>query len=381
MYRMHCETSSHYDVLMTERVFDPSNLLLAEAIGSRRALVVTVRPVNAAYGGQLRAYVAGLQTPGAVLVLDLSERTKTMESVLTVCAAAQRHGLGRRDVLVAVGGGVCCDVVSVAASLIRRGIPYICLPTTLVGQVDAGIAVKGGVNFGGKKNYLGCFRPPSRVLIDPWFLRTVPAVELRAGLAEMLKVGLVLDDDLWDRLCAVGPQLASSGLAAPAGVGSDLIARAVRLMLDQLCLDCFEDGPLERRMDFGHTFSGRLEELSDHRLRHGEAVAIDMALTSALGVELGLLAEEAFRTVVAALRALGLPLHSPLCTPENLLDAMRAAMAHRDGCLNLVVPTRIGAATFVRDVTDVPLSAIEAAIGRLTGVARSRVAAASAAPV
>lgn len=379
MYRMRCEASRSYDVLLTTGLLNPANPLLAEAVGPRRALVVTVPHVEAACGDQLRAYLATLPTHVDVLVLDLHERTKTMDSVLQVCAAAQRHSLGRRDVLIAVGGGVCSDVVSVAASLVRRGIPYLCLPTTLVGQVDAGIAVKGGVNFGGGKNYLGCFAPPSAVLLDPSLLRTLPPVELRAGLAEILKVGLVLDADLVDQVTAVGPELVRTGFAEPPGVGAEVIARAVRLMLEQLSLNCYEDGPLERLMDFGHTFSPRLEELSEHRLGHGEAVAIDMALTCALGVELGLLAANEFATMMVALLSLGLPLDSPLSAPDNMLDAIRAATAHRDGKLNLVVPVRVGAAMFVPDPDDVPRSALMAAARRVRSVAGSQVPAATSA--
>jgi 3-dehydroquinate synthetase len=366
MYRMHCTTSGSYDVLTTVGLLDPENRLLADAIGSRRALLVTVPPVEALYGAALRAYLDELPAPIAIDVVDMSEQTKTMATVLEVCAAAQRHGLGRRDLLIAFGGGVCCDVVSVAASLIRRGIPYLCLPTTLVGQIDAGIALKGGVNFRGAKNYLGCFAPPSGVLVDPSLLLTVPPVELRAGLAEVLKVAMVLDAALFDLLGEVGPQLARTGFLAPTGAGREVVERAITLMLDELSLNCYEDRGLERLVDFGHTFSGHLEELSDYRLRHGEAVAVDIAVTCALGVELGLLPAGDLAAVLSVLSDLGLPAHSPLCTPAHLVDAMRSTAAHRDGDLNLVVPTGIGAATFVRHIDDVPLAALEAALRRLS---------------
>lgn len=353
MYRMRCDSSREYDVHLAAEAFD-SGPLLRTLIGDRRVLVVTVPAVDAGYGGRLRDYLGG--SPAAVYVLELSERSKTMSAVLEICAAAQRYALGRRDLLVAFGGGVCCDVVSVAATLIRRGIPYLCLPTTLVAQVDAGVGLKGGVNFGGSKSYLGCFTPPSGVLVDPTLLPTLPGAELSAGLAEILKVGLVLDAELVDRLRSVGPELLRSGFAAPAEAGRDIIRTAITLMLDELAGNPFEDRGLERLVDFGHTFSGRLEELSDYRLRHGEAVAIDMALSSALAVELGLLSSENFDEVVGLLAALRLPVYSRLGTTEQLRDAMTATAAHRDGRLNLVVPTAIGSATFLRQPEDVPVA-------------------------
>ncbi len=207
MHRMHCETSHQYDVLVTQGLLSPANPLLSDTLGVRRALVVTDPTVDELYGAELRADLDDPQ----VLVLDLDEQSKTMDAVLAVCRSAQQQGLGRRDLLIAVGGGIVCDVVSVAASLIRRGIPYVCVPTTLVGDVDAGIGLKGGVNFGATKNYLGSFTPPSRVLVDPTFLRTAPGPpSCAAGFAEVLKMAIVCDAELF--------HLVGSGRAGPGRV-------------------------------------------------------------------------------------------------------------------------------------------------------------------
>ncbi len=352
--RMSCESSRSYDVVIMPGLLDSSSRTLAGCVGERPALLVVDRNVDALYGEQLRACVAELPGPAKLHVAEMTEQAKDVTAVLEICRAAQRMGLRRRDQLVAV-----------AASLIRRGMPYICIPTTLVGQVDAGIGLKGGVNFGGAKNYLGCFTPPSRVLIDPEFLRTLPVRELRAGLAEMIKIALVLDDTLFDSLRAVGPQLLRSGFTAPAGAGAELIERSVALMLVELSLDCFEQGTLERLVDFGHTFSGRLEEVSRYELRHGEAVALDIALACAIGVELGLFSEDGLAEVLCTLAVLGLPTYTPMCTLDVVLEAMSATVAHRDGALNLVVPTAVGKATVVRDVADVPPRTIQRALARL----------------
>jgi 3-dehydroquinate synthase len=366
---MQCGKSQTYDVLLSYDVLDPGNRAFADAIGTRPALVVTDRTVDALFGNRLHDYLSTVSARVGVHVADLSEHTKTMSTVLEVCAAAQRHGLGRRDPLIAFGGGVCADIVSVAASLIRRGVPYVCLPTTLVGQVDAGIGIKGGVHFGGSKNYLGCFAPPSRVLVDPTFLRTVPADELRAGMAEIVKVALVLDAQLFDRLAVDGAELTGSSFTSPAGGGEVVLVRAIELMLDQLADNGYEDRSFERLVDFGHTFSGRLEEVSGHRLRHGQAVAIDIALTCALGAELDLFSEPDLETVLETLRSLGLPVHTPLCTVETALEAISATVLHRDGALNLVVPTGIGSATFIRTPAEIPRDALMAALERIEAAA------------
>lgn len=365
MYRMRCATSSMYNVVLVGGLFDTGNRALANAIGERRALVVTDRNVDALYGDAIRAYLATLRVPVALQVLDLSEAAKSMTTVLDVCQAAQAHGLGRRDPLVAVGGGVCSDVVSLAATLIRRGIPYLCVPTTLVAQVDAGIALKCGVNFGGTKNYLGAFTPPSGVLVDPAFLRTVPVEHLRCGLAEIVKVALMLDADLFDRVAADGPELIRTGFTTPSASAKHFLARAVELMLDELSDNSYEDRTLERLVDFGHTFSGRLEELSDYRLLHGEAVAIDIALSTALAAELEMLSERDVDTVLDALLRLGLPIDTPLATMDSLLDAIAGCVQHRDGHVNLVVPTAIGSGAFIRTPEEIPHSALAAALARV----------------
>jgi 3-dehydroquinate synthetase len=362
MYRMRCATSSTYDVMLVGGLLDPGNRALAEAIGRRPAVVVTDRNVDALYGDAIRAYLATLRVPAALQVLDLREATKSMATVMDVCQAAQAHGIGRRDPLVAVGGGVCTDVVSLAATLTRRGIPYICVPTTLVAQVDAGIALKCGVNFGGTKNYLGSFRPPSGVLIDPAFLRTVPIEHLRCGLAEIVKVALVLDADLFARVAADGPELIRTGFSTPQDSADHFLVRAVELMLDELSDNSYEDRTLERLVDFGHTFSGRLEELSDYRLLHGQAVAIDIALSTALAAELEMLSEADADVVLDALLGLGLPVYTPLATLDALTDAIAGCVQHRDGHVNLVVPTAIGSGAFIRTAEEIPQSALAAAL-------------------
>lgn len=364
MYRMHCETSRHYDVIVTDGLLDPSNPLLRDTIGIRRALVVTDPTVDELYGSALRAALGD----HAVLVLDLDEQTKTITEVLEVCAAAQRERLGRRDLLIAVGGGIVCDVVSVAASLIRRGIPYVCVPTTLVGAVDAGIGLKGGVNFGPTKNYLGTFTPPSRVLVDPAFLRTLPAAELRAGFAEVLKMAIVCDADLFDLVVDAGPALVASGFSSPGA--AEVLDRSITLMLDELSANSYEDLGYERLVDFGHTFSPILEEVSGYTLRHGEAVALDMAISSAIAVIHGLLPRSEYDRVLEAMHGLGLPSMSESCSVANLARGLVSAAAHRDNDLNLVVPQRIGRGTFIKSLDDVSLADLAQALDLLEDASR-----------
>jgi 3-dehydroquinate synthetase len=372
VYEIECNFASGYGITLCESpALDISNGSLSSLIGERRTLMVTTPTVDRLYGQRLRRHIAArsLDLDIRVEVLPLSEQDKTMENTLAICALAKGHGLGRRDLIVAFGGGVCADMVTLAASLVRRGIGYACLPTTLVSQIDASIGLKGGVNFGGSKNYLGCFKPPSGVLVDPGFLATLPARHLRCGMAEIVKIAVVRDAKLFSTIERFGPSLIASGFREHVDKGHFILGRSIELMLEELERNCFEDQGFERLVDFGHTFSPLLEVKSDYRIAHGEAVAIDMALSSAIAVEIGLLDRQSFDRIIGLLLKLGLPIHAKLVTPTHMQQAMLDATLHRDGCVNLVVPTSTGSADFIvshETITETVMdSAIEALVGFL----------------
>jgi 3-dehydroquinate synthetase len=348
VHEMRCEYVSRYEVTLCESpVLDISNGMLGDLIGGRRTLLITTPTVYRLYGKSLRRHASVRGLDIKIETVSLSEQNKTMESTLAVCALAKDHRLGRRDLIVAFGGGVCADIVTLAASLVRRGISYACLPTTLVAQIDASIGLKGGVNFAGSKNYLGCFKPPSGVLVDPGFLSTLPARHIRCGMAEIVKIALVRDAKLFAMIEHFGPVLVASGFREHAEAGHLILDRSIVLMLEELEQNCFEDRGFQRLVDFGHTFSPLLEAQSGYHIAHGEAVAIDMALSSAIAVEARLLDKDSFYRIIRLLIRLGLPLYSSLLNPILIRKAMQDASLHRNRCVNLVVPTFIGSANFV----------------------------------
>jgi 2-epi-5-epi-valiolone synthase len=363
---MRCEQVRDYGVVVCDGSLpDLQDVLPMTSSGSLRALALTTPTVDRLYGDVLRRWLGRTGLDAIVDVMPLTEHTKTMEAALRVSAAAQRHGLGRRDVIVAFGGGVCSDVASVAASLTRRGIGHITIPTTLVGQVDAGIGLKGGVNFEGSKNYLGCFSPPQLALINPAYLRSLPARELRCGTAEIMKMALIRERALFDVLGENGVTLIGSGFSEPPDVARYVIARSVRLMLEELRPNSYEDQTLQRLVDFGHTFSATLEERSGYRLRHGEAVAIDMALSCELATRLDILDAREHDEILWSFKTLGLPISSPLMTLEAAYHAMDVTAAHRGGSLNLVVPPTIGEGMFIVDASEVHGGLLQASIDHL----------------
>lgn len=345
---MDCEAAMRYHVS-----FRPSLLTepgaLAQAVDGRNALLVTTPTVNRLYGDAMRAAL-GRAVP--TLVLDVREETKSMRYVETVCAEAAAHRLNRRGLLIGFGGGVVMDVVTVAASFIRRGIGHLRVPTTLIGQIDAGIGLKGAVNFAGKKSFVGCFHPPEQVLIDPAFLRSLPRRLRASGLAEAVKMGIVRDAALFDAIESYSSDLLDTGFEQPQA--GEVLRRSIWSMLDELRKNPYEDQTYERYVDFGHTFSPSLESALGFEIQHGEAVAVDMALSSVLARTMGILAPHTCERILRVLEAASLPVYAPALDLALCREALLEAARHRGGGANLVMPTGIGRAVFVKRPDDVP---------------------------
>lgn len=340
---------------------------LADVVGDRRIVIVTTPTPWRLHGrAWLRDFVgATTASPVAdVLVGPWRERDKVLATVERIWQVAERHRLGRDDLLVAFGGGVACDLVTMAASGYRRGIGYVAVPTTLVAQVDAGIGLKGGVNLDGSKNRIGTFWGPRLTSFDPAWLQTLPAEAVRDGLAEIAKVGIMRDRRLFELVEHHGPRLVVTAMQDPPAVRDEIMHRAVMGMLDELAHDPFETGGYRRRMDFGHTWSPLVESRSGYAISHGTAVAIDMRVSCWMANRLGLLAADEAARVTATLDAIGLPQHRGHWSADTVLDALDSCERHRGGRVHLPLPVEIGLATFVDDKHDV-VAAVRPAIERL----------------
>lgn len=355
---------TRYRVDVTDKVFDPRNPLLADCVEGRRAVAFVGPTVDRIYGDRLRAYLDARLQPGSwsVHTIDSGERNKTLASVEQVCAVAKATGLDRHGVMIAVGGGIVADIVGFAASMYARGVRYIKVNTTLVGQVDVGVGVKTGVNALDTKNMFGAYHPAHASLNDPALLATLPAREIRCGLAEIVKMAVILDADLFAAL----ERRPDAFLRSSDGELETYVVRtSMRLMMEELCPNLREHD-LARLVDFGHTFSPVIETAGGHRLEHGEAVAVDMALSAHLARLLGLVDEESCERVVTLLRRIGLPVFDPAtCTPELMTRALEASWQRRGRKLHLVVPTGIGKADFVERLEDVPADVLRAALDAL----------------
>jgi len=358
---MSCESRRRYRVVLCDALLRPESSLLRDAIGDRHCILVTTPTVARIYGTAIRAMMKKGNAIGS-LVLPAREETKTMNLVETVCDQALSLGLDRRGILIGFGGGVCLDVVTLSASLIRRGIGHLRIPTTLIGQIDAGIGLKGAVNFRRKKSYIGCFHPPEQVLIDPVFLRSLDARFISSGIAEAIKMGLARDPLLFGLLETAAPELVKSGFAEPRTHGREILRMSIGAMLDELRRNPYEDKGYERVVDFGHTFSPTLEAALAFNIHHGEAVAVDMALSAAIARCLGLIPREVFDRVVLMLRTASLPIFAPKLNVELCLEALNECRRHRGGSINLALPAGIGRTVFLKRAEDVPRSILTEAL-------------------
>lgn len=333
---------------MGHALLSKENPLLAESIDNRSTLIVTTPTVYHLYGERLLSYLRHQAVSTTSLqVVNCTEPTKTLQTVERVCQLAEASAIDRQGLLIGFGGGVCTDIVTVAASWIRRGISHLRIPTTLIGQIDAAIGIKGAVNFGARKNYLGCYYMPEEVLVDPTFLSSLPERHLRCGLAEMVKMAIIRDPELFQLIESFQSRLLETRFVEPATVMETVIAQSISQMLEELEPNLFENKTYRRLVDFGHTFSPLLESTSEFKIAHGEAVAIDMAASASIAMQLGLLSSVDCRRILKILSAIGLPLWSPLLTLELATQALKEARCHRGGTTNFVAPVGIGEATFL----------------------------------
>jgi 2-epi-5-epi-valiolone synthase len=323
---------------------------LASFIHPGPALVVLTPTVSKLYGARIASRFRDLSGSASSVYLELNctEQSKDMSQAAKVCEAAVAMNLRRGGQIIGIGGGVCLDIVGLAASIYRRGVRHIKIPTTLIGLIDAGIGVKNGVNCLNKKSALGSFYPPEVTLIDRSFLQTLAPQHIRDGLAEALKMAVIRDAELFELIEASADAFTSERLQDQ--VGEVVIRRAISGMLAELSQNLYElDSGYCRAVDFGHTFSPHIEAATGYQTSHGRAVAIDMALSTVIAALLGHVSWSLCDRIVRLIDALGLP--TAVLSPVDavgLLASLDSVVAHRNGALNLVVPAGLGRVTFVQ---------------------------------
>lgn len=335
-----------YQIVNQEHIFTTENDLLKNFIGTKRALFVVSPTVYYLYGAEIGAYLNEKLAHGQyrIVISPSTEKNKNMDALMMICNEAKDFRLDRDGLFIAVGGGIILDLVGFAASIYRRGTKYIKIPTTLVGQVDVAVGVKTGLNFENSKNILGTYYPAYATLNDKCFLKTLPLRELRCGLAEVIKMGLVTDSSIFERLERI---YAKSAAVNPSDIDYGIYTDAMVRMIEELQPNLLEV-ELERIVDFGHTFSMRFETETNHRLEHGEAVSIDMALSCCIAQLKGQMDIDDCVRAVTLLKQVGLPIFDECCTLASLKGSIDDVCLHRNA-VNLVLPTQLGKGNFIKN--------------------------------
>ncbi len=333
-----------------------------------KVLVVTNPVVQEHYGA---AALASLQAAGleaSSLVIEAGEEQKTPATVALIHNAAFERRLERGSLIVALGGGVVGDMAGFAAATWLRGIAVVQVPTTLLAMVDAAIGGKTGVNHPGGKNLIGAFHQPRLVLIDPATLATLPEREFRAGMAEVIKYGVIGDAPLFSDLEGAAQRDPEAGLASLAAVGPSLLQRLLERSAAAKARVVAADereGGLRAILNYGHTLGHVVETLSGYgTYLHGEAVGLGMLAAGEIACAMGLWSRTEQERQWALVKAAGLPLTLPALDPGAVLDCLQGDKKVRDGKVRFVLPTAIGS-VLIRD--DVDAATITSAMTQLAG--------------
>jgi 3-dehydroquinate synthase len=326
-----------YPIHQGDGLLSRAGELTAELIRPGLAAIATNPAVGALYGDTLQRSLIGAGFAPVLCEIPEGETYKNLSTVAGLYEAFATAGLERSSPVIALGGGVVGDTAGFAAATYLRGLPLVQIPTTLLAMVDSSVGGKVGVDLSQGKNLVGAFKPPLAVIVDPAVLATLPAVEFRAGLAEVIKAGIIGAPALVEVLEGSGESL------------DWIIRQAIAVKVAVVEEDPYEQG---RRavLNLGHTFAHGFELLSGYRMRHGEAVSLGMVAATRLAVALGRCPPELAARVERLLARHGLPVHPPDFAPEDVWEAMAADKKRRGGRLRFVLPEAIGRVVVADDV-------------------------------
>jgi 3-dehydroquinate synthase len=327
-----------YPIAIENGLIDRVGETLRRAMPAHSYAVVTDENVAAIYGGRV------LQSIGSQLAhlftMSPGESHKNVDSWSGLTEQLLRAGMRRDSAIVALGGGIVGDVAGFVAATFMRGVPYVQVPTTVVAMVDSSIGGKTGVNTPSGKNLIGSFHPPAAVLIDPQVLATLPARELRAGMAEIIKHGAVADAAYFEHVTAALDDIIATGGSTAAML--PVIRRSIGIKSTVVAADERERG-LRKVLNFGHTIGHAVEALSGFTMLHGEAISVGMVLESRLGERAGITMPGSADRLRAVLLRAGLPVERPEhMSAAAIFEAALTDKKVRKGELELALVKEIG---------------------------------------
>jgi len=367
--------SYQYDIHFTSGLFTPENRLLSDFFAARlegsvpKLLVVIDEGVathHPALIERIQDYFeseTAVQLVGEIGVVPGGETIKNQsEHVDRIIESVDRYGIDRHSYIMAIGGGAVLDAVGYTATIAHRGIRHLRVPTTVLSQNDSGMGVKNGINYRGKKNFIGTFSPPVAVFNDNLFLLTLNDRAWVSGISEAVKVALIKDAAFFDWI----ENHAGSLYRRDSDAMDYLIFRCAELHLQHIAgADPFEFGS-SRPLDFGHWSAHKLEQLSGFEVLHGEAVAIGIALDTVYSVLIGMLPPSDAQRVLTVLQELGLPIFHPLLENTGevhpLLSGLEEFREHLGGRLTIMLLKAIGRGVEVHELNEAEVLRAAAAL-------------------
>lgn len=334
-----------YPIYIGTELLDQADLI-SRHVNGRSALVVTNSTVAPLYLEPVQKALDTANIRNDELILEDGEQHKTLASVEAVIDLLLSNRHDRHTTVIALGGGVIGDIAGFAASIYQRGVNFIQIPTTLLSQVDSSVGGKTGVNHPLGKNMIGAFYQPQCVIADIDTLNTLPARELSAGLAEVIKYGLICDADFFKWL--------EHNIAGLSNLDQDLLAHAVLVSCQNKAHVVEQDereSGLRAILNLGHTFGHAIEAVMGYgNWLHGEAVAAGMMMAIDLSIRQGWISEPVRERSSALLERADLPTAPPAeMTPEQFLETMAIDKKNVDGAIKLVLLNRLGEACITDD--------------------------------
>lgn len=342
--------SVYYNLIYCSNIFELNNNNFKNIFQNDRALIIIDEVVYKFYGENLKKYLKFYNLNYKILKLKCSESEKNWETTNLVLNFFENEGVIRRETIVAIGGGVLLDIVGFACSFYRRGIPYIRIPTTLLGIVDASVGSKVAINYANKRNRIGSYYPPEKVLIDKKFIETQTDREINNGLAEILKICIIKDKELF-LILEKNYELLKKEKFQFGAIPVKVINSSIKDMIEELEPNLWEKNLL-RCVDFGHIFSPLIEMKNVDSLLHGEAVILDCLFTSCLSYQRNYIDLNTLQRIKNLIESIGLPtFHKDFTNEELLFESLNDSIKHRNGSQNIPAPTNIGEFKFINDLT------------------------------
>ncbi len=331
---VHTSRGDAYHVIVRPSGLDDLGKLMYErGLGNPVAVIADENVVNL-YGARTLESLEAADFNAHLITFPAGERSKNIDTVMSLWRGMLDAGLDRNSTVVALGGGVTGDLAGFAASTFMRGIDWVGVPTTLLAMVDSSLGGKTGFDLPEGKNLVGAFHDPKLVLVDSGFLSTLPQREMIAGMAEVIKHGIIADPELY--------RLIQSGWDEVHKHLNEVIHRAIAVKINIIEQDPFEKN-IRAALNLGHTIGHGVEIASGFQLLHGEAIAIGLCLEAQLAEHIGIAEKGLAKEITTTLHGLGLPVQLPKEIPRaEIIRAMRVDKKKSEGVIRFVLPVRIG---------------------------------------